>query len=186
MIAVVFYGFNRATIDASMTGYIALGSNLGDRRAHLQAGLAGLCAARTRLTAVSSVWETEPVDIPDPRLFWNIVVRIETDEPPHRLLDALLLIERASGRVRDHFGGSRTLDLDLLMLGDVSVDDERLTLPHRRMWERSFVLAPLNEIAPRLRNPKTGRTVADELTRIARPTRVCSIGALDQCPTVLL
>lgn len=169
-----------------MTGYIALGSNLGDRRAHLQAGLDGLGKTGSRLTAISSVWETEPVDIPDPGLFWNIAVEIETAEPPHRLLDALLGIERASGRVRDRPDGSRTLDLDLLMLGDLSVDDERLTLPHRRMWERSFVLAPLNEIAPRLQNPRTGRTVAEELARIARPTCVCRIGVLDRCPTILL
>jgi len=186
MIAVVFHGFNRATIEASMTGYIALGSNIGDRRAHLQAGLDGLRLAVSRLTAISSVWETEPVDIRDPGLFWNMVVEIETSERPHAVLDTLLDIERDAGRVRSRPNAPRTLDLDLLVLGGLLVNDERLTLPHCRMWERSFVLAPLNEIAPRLRNPRTGRTVADELARIARPSCVCNIGALDRHPTVHL
>lgn len=169
-----------------MTGYIALGSNQGDRRAHLQAGLDGLDEAGLRLTRVSSVWETEPVGVSDPRPFWNMAVEIETAEPPHRVLDASLRIERAAGRERNGPNSSRTLDLDLLMLGDLSVDDGQLQLPHPRMWERSFVLAPLAEIVPQLRNPRSGLSVADELARIAHPTPVCSIGVLDRCPTVLL
>ena len=92
----------------------------------------------------------------------------------------------AAGRERNRPHGSRTLDLDLLMLGDLSVSDERLQLPHPRMWERSFVLAPLAEIVPQLQNPSSGLSVADELVRIAHPTGVCSIGVLDRCPTVLL
>jgi 2-amino-4-hydroxy-6-hydroxymethyldihydropteridine diphosphokinase len=169
-----------------MTGYIALGSNLGDRRTHLRAGLDGLKNAGLRLTRSSSVWETEPVGVSDPRFFWNMAVEIETSEPPHRVLDVALGIERAAGRERKGSHGSRTLDLDLLTLGDLSVADERLQLPHPRMWKRSFVLAPLAEIAPRLRNPSSGLSVGDELARIAHPTRVCSIGVLDRCPTVLL
>jgi len=169
-----------------MTGYIALGSNLGDRRAHLQAGLGGLDEAGLRVTRISSVWETEPVGVPDTRLFWNMVVEIETAEPPHRVLDASLRIERAAGRERTGTHRSRTLDLDLLMLGDLSIADERLQLPHPRMWKRSFVLAPLAEIVPQLQNPSSGLSVADELARIAHPTRVYSIGVLDRCPTVLL
>ena len=169
-----------------MTGYIALGSNLGDRRAHLRAGLGGLDEAGLRLTRISSLWETEPVGVSDPRLFLNMAVEIETGEPPHRVLEAVLRIERAAGRERNGSNGSRTLDLDLLMLGDLSVSDERLQLPHPRMWTRSFVLAPLAEIAPELQNPSSGLSVDDELARIAHPTRVCSIGVLDRCPTVLL
>jgi len=169
-----------------MTGYIALGGNLGDRGAHLQTGLDGLGEAGLCPTRISSVWSTEPVGVPDPRFFWNMVAEIETGKPPHRVLDALMRIERTAGRKRNGSNGSRTLDLDLLMLGDLSVIDERLQLPHPRMWTRSFVLAPLAEIAPQLRNPRSGLSVADELARIARPTRVCSIGVLDRCPTVLL
>jgi 2-amino-4-hydroxy-6-hydroxymethyldihydropteridine diphosphokinase len=169
-----------------MTGYIALGSNLGDRRAHLRTGLDGLKQAGLQLTRISSVWETEPVGLPDPRFFWNMVVEIETSQTPHEVLDLALSIERAAGRDRSGPNESRTLDLDLLMLGDLSVSDGRLKLPHPRMWERSFVLAPLAEIVPRLRNPSSGLPVNDELARIAHPTRVCCIGTLDRCPTVLL
>jgi len=169
-----------------MTGYIALGSNLGDRRAHLRAGLDGLEDSGLQLTRISSVWETEPVGVSDPTFFLNMVVEIETGQPPHRVLDASLGIERAAGRERNGSQGSRTLDLDLLMLGELSVTDERLQLPHPRMWERCFVLAPLAEIAPRLQNPSSGRFVGDELARIAHPTSVCRIGVLDRCPTVLL
>lgn len=169
-----------------MLGYIALGSNLGDRRSHLQVGLDGLDAAGLRLTRISSVWETEPVGVADPRLFWNMAVEIETGESPHRVLDALLRIERVAGRERTGPNASRTLDLDLLILGDLSVDAGRLQLPHPRMWGRSFVLEPLAEVAPRLRNPRSGLSVAGELERLAYPTRVRSIGVLDRCPTVLL
>jgi 2-amino-4-hydroxy-6-hydroxymethyldihydropteridine diphosphokinase len=169
-----------------MTGYLALGSNLGDRGAHLRAALEGLAAAGLSPIRVSSVWETEPVGVADGGWFWNMAVEIETGESPHRVLDRSLALERAAGRRRDGRNRSRTLDVDLLTLGDLSVADDRLRLPHPRMWERSFVLAPLAEIAPGLRNPRSGRTVSDELARIARPTRVRSLGALDRCPTVLL
>ncbi|NIM02220.1 MAG: 2-amino-4-hydroxy-6-hydroxymethyldihydropteridine diphosphokinase [Acidobacteria bacterium] len=169
-----------------MTGYIALGSNLGDRGRYLRAGLSGLAATGLRPTRVSSVWETEPVGLPDGGWFWNMAVEITTTEPPHRVLERSLIIERDAGRQRNARNRSRTLDVDLLMLGDLSVADERLRLPHPRMWERSFVLAPLAEIAPDLRNPANGRTVTDELARIDRPTRIRSLGTLDWCPTVLL
>jgi len=169
-----------------MTGYIALGSNLGDRRVHLRAGLDGLERGGLRLTRISSVWETEPVGVSDPRFFWNMVVEIETGQGPQEVLDLALAVEREAGRERSGSNESRTLDLDLLLLGDVSVCDGRLQLPHPRMWARSFVLAPLAEIVPQLRNPSSGLSVVDELARIAHPTRVCRIGALDRCPTVLL
>lgn len=186
MIAAVFGGFNRARIHASMTGYVAMGSNLGDRGAHLRAGLEGLVDAGVRLIEVSSVWETEPDGMPDAPHFWNMVVEIETDRTPHELLDLLLAIERQQGRHRNGPDRSRTLDLDLLLMGDLSVDDALLRLPHPRLWERSFVLAPLAEIAPGLRNALNGRSVEDELAGIAHPTGVCNIGMLDRAPTVLL
>jgi 2-amino-4-hydroxy-6-hydroxymethyldihydropteridine diphosphokinase len=169
-----------------MTGYVAIGSNLGDRGEHLASGLAGLRANGLAPTAVSSVWETEPVGLDDAGPFWNMAVAFESDEAPHRLLDRLLAIERSAGRRRSGRLASRTLDLDLLLLGDLSIVDDRLHLPHPRMWERSFVLAPLAEIAPELRNPATGRTVTEELRRIPRPTAVSRICALDHRPTILL
>jgi len=167
-------------------GYVAMGSNLGDRGGLLASGLRGLRDHGVEPTAVSSVWETEPVGLGDAPRFWNMAVAFDSDEAPHRLLDTLLSIERSAGRRRTGEPASRTLDLDLLCLGDLSIADDRLQLPHPRMWERSFVLAPLAEIAPELRNPATGRTVEEELRRIPRPTAVSRICALDRRPTVLL
>lgn len=186
MIAVTYPGFNRATILSAMTGYVAMGSNLGDRGGHLAAGLRGLRDGGVSPMAVSSVWETEPVGLADPGLFWNMAVEVQTDQAPHRLLDTLMRIERSVGRRRTGRAASRSLDLDLLLLGDLSIADDRLQLPHPRMWERSFVLAPLDEIAPGVRNVKTGRTVREELARIPRPTAVSRICTLDWRSTVLL
>ena len=95
-------------------------------------------------------------------------------------------IEDSAGRRRTGPTASRTLDLDLLLLGDLEFRDDRLQLPHPRIWERSFVLAPLSEIAPLLRNPRSGRTVEQELARIPHPTAVSRIGKLDRRATVLL
>ena len=161
---------------AAMDAYIALGSNLGDRRANLRSGLERLSGCGIRPVAVSSVWETEPVDAPGPSWFWNMAIKVETDLPALDLLDRLLEIERQTGRLRSLRNGPRSLDLDLLMLGTIRIDHARLALPHPRMWRRRFVLEPLSEIAPELRNPVTGRTVAEECGCLAE--RVRRIGRL--------
>lgn len=148
-----------------MVGYVALGSNLGDRENYLRQGLSLMRRRGVVPIALSSVWETEPVDCPDPFWFLNMVAEVETFPEPMQVLDALLSVERELGRVRLVPNGSRILDLDLLLLGDTAVTAERLTLPHPRMWSRGFVLAPLAELAPGLRNPLSGRTVAEELLR---------------------
>jgi len=161
---------------ADMDAYIALGSNLGDRGAHLRSGLERLEQSEIRPVAVSSVWETEPVAAPGPGWFWNMAIRAETRLPALALLDRLLEIERSRGRRRSVRNGPRTLDLDLLMLGELRLDHVRLALPHPRMWRRRFVLEPLSEIAPELRNPATGRTAAEESDCLAE--RVRRIGLL--------
>ena len=166
--------------------YIALGSNLGDRKGHLEAGLEGLGLLGMKPAAVSSVWETEPIGTTFPRWFWNMVVMTRTDREPLELLDALLEIERRNGRRRREPNAPRTLDMDLLLLGDVTVDVERLRLPHPRMWERRFVLEPLAEIAPTLRNPSSGRTVRQENERMANNGRVLKLGDLASCPSLPL
>ena len=169
-----------------MTGYVAMGSNLGDRGAWLAIGLRGLHKAGLQPAAESSVWETEPVGIAHAGPFWNMVIEIEPRDSPHDVLVKLQRIEDSAGRRRTGPTASRTLDLDLLLLGDLEFRDDRLQLPHPRIWERSFVLAPLSEIAPLLRNPRSGRTVEQELARIPHPTAVSRIGKLDRRATVLL
>ena len=134
-----------------MVGYIALGSNEGDRAEHLRDGLAQLARAGVELEAVSSVWETQPVGDTGPGWFLNMAARVRTDRTPEDLLDLCLAIERESGRVRGPAPRSRPLDIDLLLFEGHTRSSERLTLPHPRMWERRFVLAPLAELAPEVR-----------------------------------
>ena len=162
-----------------MLGYIGLGSNLGNRRAWLRRGLIGLRDAGLAPIAVSSVWESEPVGTREPMWFLNMAVTVRTGLAPTAVLDLLLRIEREALRMRRRRNGPRTLDLDLLMLGRRQHGDERLTLPHPRMWQRRFVLEPLAEIAPRLRDPRGGPTVADRCERLRATAVVRPAGRLE-------
>ncbi len=164
-----------------MDCYIALGTNLGDLRRNLLAGLEGLRRFDLEPAAVSSVWETEPVGAPSEGWFWNMTVMVRSNRRPLDLLEVLLRIECDHGRIRTTRNAPRTLDMDLLMMGDLVVDDGRLSLPHPRMWRRRFVMEPLSEIAPRLRNPLTGRTVRQELDEISDGFRVRRLGDLASC-----
>ena len=129
--------------------YVALGSNLGDRAAHLQFAVDALAAADdVDVTAVSRVYETDPVGGPPQDAYLNAVVSIETDLVPHALLALAQHIEAEAHRVRGERWGPRTLDVDILLFDDLESDDPVLTLPHPRMWERGFVLAPLRDVAP--------------------------------------
>jgi len=140
---------------------IALGSNLGDRRAHLEFAVERLSSI-LHSVRVSSVEETEPFDVPDAQPpYLNAVVVGETELEPDALLQQLLAIERARGRERPSVRAARTLDLDLILYGDSIIDTAQLKVPHRRFRERAFVLGPLKEIAPDMRDPVTGRTVAE-------------------------
>ena len=161
-----------------MTGYIGLGSNLGDRRAWLRTGILGLRAAGLCPISASSIWETEPVATIAPGWFLNMVVEVETGRPPLEVLEILLAIERRAGRVREGRNAPRRLDLDLLLLGRLRWADARLTLPHPRMWQRSFVLEPLRQLAPEVCNPTSGRTVTDECRRAAGGAVVREVGRI--------
>jgi len=148
-------------------GYLGLGSNVGDRRANLQAAVDALAEAGVRVLASSSVYETEPVgEVPDQREFFNACVRIETELGPEALLDACKDVERALGRVTEGPGyvhhGPRPIDVDLLLLGDVTHRSQRLALPHEQATSRRFVLVPLLELEPELEVPGRGRA-ADAL-----------------------
>jgi 2-amino-4-hydroxy-6-hydroxymethyldihydropteridine diphosphokinase len=161
--------------------YIGLGTNLGDLSANLRAGLNALRQADLDPEALSSVWETEPIDSPAPLWFWNMAAMVRCDLQPVELLDMLLAIERENGRVREERNEPRTLDLDLLAMGDLVLAGERLVLPHPRMWGRKFVLEPLCEIAPELRNPLTGMTVREQLRGIEDEYEVRKLGDLATC-----
>ena len=140
---------------------VALGSNLGDRRSHLTYALSKLDAFIAQ-PKVSRFYETVPVGVRGPQsLFLNAALVGGTDLSAHQLLAFLLAIESDRGRERPFPGAARTLDLDLVLLGDQVIDEPRLTVPHPRFRERLFVLEPLLEIAPDLRDPVTGKTVRE-------------------------
>jgi 2-amino-4-hydroxy-6-hydroxymethyldihydropteridine diphosphokinase len=140
---------------------IGLGSNLGDRRAHLDSAVASLRSLIRGLT-VSTYHDTVPVGVAGPQpLYLNAAVVGDSMLPARALLDALLGIESARGRLRPHPNAPRTLDLDLILFGDAVIDEPGLAVPHPRFRERRFVLQPLTEIAPDLRDPVTGKTVAE-------------------------
>ncbi|MCE9584071.1 MAG: 2-amino-4-hydroxy-6-hydroxymethyldihydropteridine diphosphokinase [Planctomycetes bacterium] len=146
---------------------IGLGSNLGRRRANLNAAIRALARLPgTRLAALSRFIETEPVGPPQPR-FLNAAVLLETTLSPEELLGALLGIEAALGRIRDVPRGPRCIDLDLLTHGTSKRRSAHLILPHPELHRRAFVLEPLAEIAPGLRIPGRGR-VLDLLAKIRR------------------
>ncbi len=129
---------------------IALGSNLGDRHAHIRAALDALAALpRTTLLAASSIHETDPVGPVTQGRFLNAAAAIDTSLPPRELLDRLLAIEQSRGRDRsaEQRWGPRTLDLDLLLYGSLVINEPGLVIPHPRLHERRFVLEPLAEIA---------------------------------------
>jgi len=131
--------------------FLGLGSNLGDREAHLARALEGL----PDVVAVSQLYETEPVGGPPGQgPYLNLVVELDTDLSPRRLLDVARGLEAGAGRERGVRWGPRTLDVDVLLVGAQVVDDEDLVVPHPRMWQRRFVVDPLTELAPELVPPE--------------------------------
>lgn len=155
------------------TGYLGLGSNVGDPAAHLRAALELLEAEGIEIDAVSSAYVTEPVgEILDQPDFLNAAVRIRTDLEPEALLDACKRVEAARGRSFNAPRHSpRPLDVDLLLLGDLELSTDRLTLPHREVTTRRFVLVPLLELDPDLALPD-GTSLADALAALPVGQRV--------------
>jgi 2-amino-4-hydroxy-6-hydroxymethyldihydropteridine diphosphokinase len=148
-------------------GYLSLGSNVGDRRANLQAAVDALPRAGVQVLASSSVYDTEPVgEVLDQPEFLNACLHIRTDLEPEGLLDACKAVERRLGRVPGGVRhGPRPIDVDVLLLGDEVYRSERLSLPHEQVTSRRFVLVPLLEIAPDLSVPGAGRA-ADALAAL--------------------
>lgn len=140
-------------------GFIALGSNLGDRELYLAGAIRSLEEKGIRVLEQSPVYETKAVGYLDQPDFLNMVVRFESELPVQELLNKLLAIEAKHGRIRKTKWGPRTLDLDLLFYGKLILDDPKLTVPHPRIQERAFVLMPLQDLAPDLLHPLLGLTV---------------------------
>jgi 2-amino-4-hydroxy-6-hydroxymethyldihydropteridine diphosphokinase len=159
-----------------VTAYIALGANLEDPVVQVRAGLAALATLPdTQLLMKSSLYRTAPVGYADQPDFINAVAAVDTELSPRELLDALLAIELNHGRVRQFANAPRTLDLDVLLYDDVEVNESGLTIPHPRMHERAFVLAPLAEIAPLCEIPGHGRV--SDLLRGLNPQGVTRLAA---------
>lgn len=169
---------NPAVIDAdSLTGemhpirraVLSIGSNLGDRRLQLQGAVDSLeDTPEVWVTAVSPVYETEPIDAPEgSKDFLNVVVLVDTTLSAPTLLDRALAIESAYGRERGERNAPRTLDVDLIVVGDRRADDAHLTLPHPRAAERPFVLAPWLDVEPDAEIPGYG-VVAELLDKVGR------------------
>jgi 2-amino-4-hydroxy-6-hydroxymethyldihydropteridine diphosphokinase len=161
------------------TGYLGLGSNIGERERHLADAVAALREHGVEVEAISSLYETEPVgEILDQPDFVNAAARIRTTLDPHRLLQLCKAIEVELGRV---FGGPRhgprPIDIDLLLLGDVELEDETLALPHPEVTSRRFVLEPLLELDPDLSLPDGTRV--DEALEGLEAQRVTRAGELD-------
>jgi 2-amino-4-hydroxy-6-hydroxymethyldihydropteridine diphosphokinase len=162
------------------TGYLGLGSNVGDRAGHLRAAIGLLREHGVEVDAVSSLYETEPTgEILDQPDFLNAAARVRTSLEPEELLDLCKAIEVEQGRM---FGGPRhgprPLDLDLLLLGELELRGERLTLPHPEVTSRRFVLKPLLELDPGLTLPD-GTSLADALEALGGDQRAERVGPLE-------
>ena len=146
--------------------YLALGSNVGDCRANLAGALERLASADLRVVRVSSIYETEPRDLPNQPWFLNQVAEAETSLFPLQLLARTQKIERDLGRKRTQPKGPRMIDIDILLYGEAVIHTPGLEIPHPRMLDRRFVLEPLAELAPDLRHPINRGTVREALAPV--------------------
>ena len=147
--------------------YLSLGSNLGNREQMLQDAIDAMNTSDMRVVRVSSVYETEPMDVRNQPWFLNVVVELETELFPLVLLSRLNKIERQLGRKRVMVKGPRSIDIDILLFEKFIIDTDVLTVPHPRMTERRFVLEPMVELSPELRHPANRRTMRELLAGVS-------------------
>jgi 2-amino-4-hydroxy-6-hydroxymethyldihydropteridine diphosphokinase len=161
-------------VNMIQNAYVGLGSNLGDRAGYLLLGVRGMLEAGLDVIRLSSIYETAPVDNENQPPFLNMVAELRgsTLPSPEQLLARLLRIETALGRTRDVAKGPRTIDLDLLILKEVRLNTEFLTLPHPRLQSRRFVLVPLNELVPNLVHPVLAKPIRELLEQTTDKSEV--------------
>jgi 2-amino-4-hydroxy-6-hydroxymethyldihydropteridine diphosphokinase len=158
--------------------YLSLGSNLGDRAKNLREAVAALRQEAIRVTSISSIYETEPVDYRDQPWFLNMAVEAGTELAPTALLQRLRGIEIRMGSKKLIAKGPRLIDMDILLYSDEVIDTPELQIPHPRMHLRHFVLQPLAEIAPRVLHPILGWTAAEMLARTPDKSAVRIVSGL--------
>lgn len=153
--------------------YVSLGSNVGDRATNLLLGVRGILHAGMPVSCLSSIYESEPVDVIDQPTFLNMVAELRiTVFSPEQILARLLRVEYALGRRREAVRGPRNIDLDLLLYRDEQRDTEYIQLPHPRMHQRRFVLEPLAELVPQLVHPTKGKTIKQLLHELDHDSEV--------------
>ncbi len=154
------------------TTYLALGANLGRRKEQIEQGIAAMNDRGVTVVDCSSWYETEPLHVEHQPWFLNLVVRAETALDPDSLLAVCQQAEKQVGRLPSARFGPRHLDIDILLYGEQCLESETLTIPHPRMSERRFVLVPLLEIAPDLKDPRNNQPYADTLSRLDEGKKV--------------
>jgi 2-amino-4-hydroxy-6-hydroxymethyldihydropteridine diphosphokinase len=159
-----------------MTVYLSLGSNIGDREKNLRTAITALAEANVRVACVSSLYETEPVDLREQPWFLNCVVCGETEISALDLLRELRGIESRMGSKKLVPKGPRLIDMDILLYGDATINTPELQVPHPRMLLRKFVLVPLAEIAPGLKHPSWSGTIEEMLTTASDSSEVRKFG----------
>jgi 2-amino-4-hydroxy-6-hydroxymethyldihydropteridine diphosphokinase len=166
----------QSILSSTSHAYVSLGSNLGDRAGNLLLAVRGMLDAGLAVARLSSIYETEPVEVADAqRSYLNMVAELSLNEhapTPEQVLARLLRIEYILGRRRERFHAARTIDLDLLLYADAHSDTDFLKLPHPRLHARRFVLTPLAELAPDAEHPTLGRTFKQLLAEVRDDSRV--------------
>ncbi len=162
--------------------YLSLGANLGERQNQLRAAIERLRGVG-RVVSMSSLYETQPVEVTDQPWFLNCAVALETNRSAQQVLEAILAIEREMGRERTRKKGPRKIDIDILLFADRILDSPQLTIPHPAMHRRRFVLEPLAEIAPEARHPLLKKSVRELLEELSDSQIVRRIEATDERAT---